>query len=251
MKTYTIHLIRHGLTQGNVDGTYTGHRDLELLPEGKKELQELKEAYVYPEVPVVFSSPLQRCRQTASLLYPDNEILILDDFIEYNFGEFEGCSAEDLKDNEDFKNWLYGDGTVAPPHGETNKEFTNRVVSGFVKVVDGLMKTGITEAAIISHGGVIMTIMAIFALPEAPMTDWMMGNGAGYTLRITPTLWGQTGKAEAVAQVPYTPEDLEDDYRDLTDFEHMAADTFTIAMDENITGPEDLDKSSESDPALH
>ena len=54
MQTYTIHLIRHGMTQANRDGTFTGHQDLELLPEGKEELQKLKKEYLYPDVPVFF-----------------------------------------------------------------------------------------------------------------------------------------------------------------------------------------------------
>ena len=36
-------------------------------------------------------------------MFPDNNKVVIDNFIEYNFGEFEECTAEDLKDNEDFK----------------------------------------------------------------------------------------------------------------------------------------------------
>ncbi len=207
MKTYTIHLLRHGITQANLDGTYAGHEDLPLLPEGAAELRQLKEQYIYPEVPVVFSSPLQRARESASILFPDNEILIMDDFIEYNFGEFEGLTAEQLKDNKHFQEWFYGDGSVPALHGESNQEFSLRVCSAFEKVVEGLLKTGITEAAIVTHGGVIMTLMATYAIPEAPMTDWLLENGAGYTLRLTPSLWSQIRKMEAIAKLPLVPEE--------------------------------------------
>lgn len=210
MKTYYIHLIRHGLTQANLDGTYAGHEDVDLLPEGIEELKQLKEQYIYPEVPVVFSSPLQRARQSASILFPDNEILILEDLIEYNFGEFEGLTAEQLKDNKHFREWFYGDGSVPALHGESNQEFALRVGAAFEKIVGGLLKTGITEAAVITHGGVIMTLMNMYAIPEAPMTDWLLENGAGYTLRLTPSLWSQIRKVEAIAKLPLVP-DIEDD----------------------------------------
>lgn len=207
MQTYTIHLIRHGMTQANLDGTFTGHQDLELLPEGKEELQQLKKDYVYPEVPVVFSSPLKRARESASILFPDNEILILEELIEYNFGEFEGLTADQLKDNKHFQEWFTGDGTVPALHGESNQEFSVRVGRAFEKIIDGLLKTGITECAVVTHGGVIMTLMAMYALPEAPMTDWMLECGAGYTLRLTPTLWTHGRKVEAVTKIPLIKEE--------------------------------------------
>ena len=210
MKTYTIHLIRHGLTQGNFDGVYTGHTDDALCPEGVRELKALRAGAKYPDVPILFSSPLKRCLETAELLYPDVKPLIMDGFIEYNFGSFDGRTAEELKDNEDFKKWLSGDPDAAPPYGESNREFQNRVAETFVKVVDGLLKTGVTESAILTHGGVIMTIMAMFALPEAPMTDWMTDCGCGYTCRITPSLWSQIRKMEGVAQIP-GPKDPEEE----------------------------------------
>ena len=34
MKTYTIHFIRHALTQGSIDGRYIGQTDEELCKEG-------------------------------------------------------------------------------------------------------------------------------------------------------------------------------------------------------------------------
>ena len=42
MKTYTIHLIRHGMTEGNKVGRYVGSTDASLCEEGIKEIKELK-----------------------------------------------------------------------------------------------------------------------------------------------------------------------------------------------------------------
>ena len=39
MKNYYLYLIRHGLTQGNLDGKYIGQTDLALCPDGEKETQ--------------------------------------------------------------------------------------------------------------------------------------------------------------------------------------------------------------------
>lgn len=251
MQTYVIHLVRHGAAEGADKGQYIGHLDVDLTQEGREELLELKEVYDYPEVPVVFSSPLKRCRDTASLLYPDNQVLILDDLIEYNFGEFEGCTAEELKENEDFLKWLSGDKDAAPPHGETNQEFATRVATAFNQVVEGLLKTNITSAAIVTHGGVIMTIMSMFALPEAPMTEWATPNGNGYVVRITPSIWSQAKKMEAVALLPMYKEGFEPDPDDDTDYESMTHSSFTIDIDEMRKAQEEEEQPEKDDTLWH
>ena len=48
MKSYTIHLISHGLTDGNTKGQYIGSTDVPLAPEGLTQLLQLKERFQYP-----------------------------------------------------------------------------------------------------------------------------------------------------------------------------------------------------------
>ena len=43
MKTYKIHLLRHGMTEANETGRYIGKTDLPLSPEGLAALLQLKE----------------------------------------------------------------------------------------------------------------------------------------------------------------------------------------------------------------
>ena len=43
MKTFKLHLIRHGMTEGNLKGLYIGSgTDIPLCDEGRAQLQELK-----------------------------------------------------------------------------------------------------------------------------------------------------------------------------------------------------------------
>ena len=133
MKTYTLYLFRHGITKGNINAQYIGHTDYPLTTDGIESLKKIKGKYHYPEVDAVFVSPLKRALQSADIMFPKNNKIVIDNFIEYNFGEFEECTAEDLKDNEDFKNWLHGDIYSAPPYGESNAEFAQRICDSFGK----------------------------------------------------------------------------------------------------------------------
>ncbi|MBE6811389.1 MAG: histidine phosphatase family protein [Ruminococcaceae bacterium] len=212
MKTYKIHLIRHGLAKGAIEGRYIGHTDVSLTDDGRKQLEEMRDDYGYPAVSAVLSSPLKRCTQTAEIIFPDLKPLVFEDLIEYDFGEFEGQTAEELQSDPAFGAWLKGGGESAPPYGESNEDFSIRVRNCFEMIVDGLLQTGVDNAAIITHGGVMMTILSAFGLPERPMTDWVCPNGCGYTIRITPMVWSSCRKFEVIAWVPDMPDETEENF---------------------------------------
>ena len=69
------------------------------------------------------------------------------------------------------------------------------------------MKTGTTEAAIVTHGGVIMTLLAVYGLPQAKPFEWAMENGCGYSIRITPLLWQRDKVCEVFSKRPYDRSD--------------------------------------------
>lgn len=219
MKTFKIHLIRHGLSEGSTEGQYIGHTDVPLTDDGRHQLNEMKKEYEYPIVSAVITSPLDRCIETARILYPDLSPMIFDGLIEYDFGEFEGMTADELKDDKDFGEWLSGGEDAGVPFGESNGDFRNRVCRCFSEIVDGVIKSGIDSVAVITHGGVIMTIMQYFALPEAPMHEWLTPSGCGYTLSIMPALWGNTKKGEALAEIPLKPYEPEDELEGNWDIE--------------------------------
>ena len=218
MKTYTVHLIRHALTKENTEGKYIGQTDVEASKEGLDQIKNLmSENEGYPYADVVISSPLKRCTQTAKLIYPDKEPVIMQDLIEYDFGDFEGMTADELKDLDTFKDWIAGTYPEEPvPFGESQKQFNDRICGCFVRIVEGIIRSGTASTAIITHGGVIMSLMAAFAIPEAPMHEWLTPNGCGYTLRIDPTVWRMGQKLEAFAECPPIPQQI-DAERDMWD----------------------------------
>lgn len=207
MKSYVIHLIRHGAIDETLSGKYIGTTDPPLSDKGKLALKKLAFTHAYPQPPVVFTSPLRRCTQTCAVLFPERKPLVIADLCECNFGEWEGKTAEELKGSEDFQKWLAGDNSVKPPRGESNADFVRRVCKIFESIVEGLMKTGSTECAIVTHGGVIMTLLAVYGLPQAKPFEWAMENGCGYSVRVTPMLWQRGKVTEVFSRVPVAKEE--------------------------------------------
>ena len=204
MKSYIIHFIRHGYD--TLAGKYIGTTDAPLSDRGRMDLRKLDYEYKYPGTQVVFTSPLKRCTETAKILYPEQNPLVIDNLSECNFGEWEGKTADELKNDPDFKKWLAGDSSVKPPRGESNADFTRRVCKMFESIVEGLMKTGTTESVIVTHGGVIMTLLAVYGLPQAKPFEWTMDNGFGYSLRVTPVLWQRDKVCEVFQTIPLPSE---------------------------------------------
>ena len=196
MRTLKIHLIRHGATDANYDGRYIGCKtDLPLAPEGLNELRLLKDDIDYPEIERLYSSPMLRCRQTGAVLYPDFEPVMVEELKEYDFGSFENKTAAELESNPNFIPWTSGR-LSAPPGGEDNSEFIKRICVGFNKIVLDMIESGLTESAVIMHGGAIMMLLGVSAVPRHKPVEWTADNGRGYSVRVTPSLYHKSGVIE-------------------------------------------------------
>ena len=196
MRTLKIHLIRHGATDANYDGRYIGCKtDLPLAPEGLNELRLLKDDIDYPEIGRLYSSPMLRCRQTGAVLYPDFEPVTVEELKEYDFGSFENKTAAKLESNPNFIPWTSGR-LSSPPGGEDNSEFIKRICAGFNKIVLDMIEGGLTESAVIMHGGAIMMLLGVSAVPRRKPVEWTADNGRGYSVRVTPSLYHKSGVIE-------------------------------------------------------
>ena len=201
MRTYKLHLIRHGMTEGNLNGQYIGSTEVEITTNGIKELEKLRNDGIYPKCGLVFSSPMIRAVKTAQIIFPGQEIITNNNLREIDFGEFEGKTAEELKNREDYAKWVSGE-LKAAPGGESSLDFAARLCTGIGETVRKMMDEEVYSAAVVMHGGAIMTLLAVAALPRRRMVEWACGNGRGYTIQITPSLYQKSGVLEVIGEIP-------------------------------------------------
>lgn len=202
MITYKLHLIRTGSTSANPWKRYVGQSDIPLCDKGVEGLQDLRHEFTYPEVEQVFASPLHRCIQTADILYPEVPLTAVDGLKDMNLGEFEGKTFEQLRGNEAFAKWLSNSFQNTPPGGEPTQDFTQRVVDALDSVFRRMTGERVTSAAVITHGGVIMTLLSVVGLPKLPLHQWTVSNGTGYTLLMNTQMWMRDRKAEVYGFIP-------------------------------------------------
>ena len=205
MKNYRLYLVRHGVTSGNLSGIYTGcGTDEPLCHEGKAQLQELKEKFTYPTVKTVFSSPLLRAVQSAEVLFPAAaEKIVLQDLRENHFGEFEGRAISELVGDEHFKQWLDPTAHYTPEGGESAHDFHARCREVIMQIFEYMMKSGLEQAACVTHGGVIMSMLAQRGMPKQNPEQWMADAGCGYVLHCSAEMWMRDGIVEVVDILPF------------------------------------------------
>ena len=171
--------------------------------EGRAQLKTLKKDFDYPVVPLVFTSPMKRATETAEILFPGVRQIELYDLREMAFGKFEGRAVQELVKDPEFAQWMDPTSRTNPDGAEDRKAFYDRTNVMLMKLFEYQLRTHTEEAACITHGGVIMNMMANHVLPQHKPEEWMTDPGCGYSLRLDAEMWMRDHIAEAFDIVPY------------------------------------------------
>jgi len=146
-----VFAIRHGETAWSLSGRHTGTTDIPLTDNGRRRAERLRPILATERFARVFVSPMQRARETCELAGLGNAAVIDPDLAEWNYGEYEGLTPEQI--HERAPGWLiFQDGC---PGGESPEEIGARVdrVIARVRTVDG-------DVALFAHGHVLRVLVA-------------------------------------------------------------------------------------------
>ena len=209
MRNYHISMYRHGRTDANDKGQYIGTTDLPLNDKGRNELYDRLDRFVYPRFERVYTSPLQRCTETAEILFPDREIVVAEEFRELHFGKFEGKTAEELVGDDAYRAWLKGGMEAKPPEGESVSELCIRTYQGLYRILLEMMQEDFQHVAIVTHAGVISNALACFGVPKLDPKQIRISAGEGFEIQINPQMWQQSQAFEVLGQTPFLPEETD------------------------------------------
>ena len=187
-----LYLIRHGATNANREHRYLGRTEEPLSEEGREALKAFQKKGIYPDpasLQALFVSPMERCRETAELLFGDCEQHMIPEFREMDFGLFEGKNYQDLRGNAQYQAWIDSNGTLPFPKGESREDFIARCRRGFEEMLRIVTAEGISRneerknIAAVVHGGTIMAVCSSFT--DGEYFDFQIGNGEGYRCKVT------------------------------------------------------------------
>ncbi|WP_394157924.1 histidine phosphatase family protein [Bacillus altitudinis] len=161
-----ICLVRHGETDWNAAKRIQGRTDIHLNDTGKWQAEQtglyLKDAHW----DVVISSPLSRAKETAHLIlqHVHAPLVIMDDFIERDYGDAEGMSFEERQ--KLFPNKQY-------PNMEPLSALQDRMLEGIEKVRATYPDK---RVLIVAHGAAIHALLTALADEHMGIQDTRLVN---------------------------------------------------------------------------
>ncbi|MEI0531879.1 histidine phosphatase family protein [Brachyspira pilosicoli] len=180
-----ILFIRHGQTKNNAEQRWLGSTDVSLWEEGINALLKNKSIVdKYKPFEKLYSSPMKRCIETAKIYFDDMSYEILNDLRERSFGDFEGMTYNELKDNPYYKEFAKSCWKSEIPNGEISNNFFNRVYNVYLTIIEDMKKNNLKYTAVVTHGGIIMTILDKYNIEKHPFYDYLLPNGCGYLTEI-------------------------------------------------------------------
>ncbi len=179
-----FHIMRHGehslhgrLLPGRMPG-------VGLSPRGREEAAWLAGRLAGEKVDALYSSPLQRTRETAEIVAERLALAIREraGLIELDYGEWTGWTFDQVRGDPRWQAWTRSRSTAALPGGETMRDVQKRVVEA---LFDLAQEHPGEAVAVVSHGDVIRAAL-LFALgmPLDFYSRIEIGTGSLSTLRI-------------------------------------------------------------------
>ncbi len=156
-----FHLVRHGepAVFGRINGRLPG---IGLSARGRAEAAAVAARLADEKIAALYSSPLQRTRETAQILSENLGLPVSyrDDVIELDYAEWTGLTFDAIRNDERWQVWRDHRSIAKIPGGESWRQVQDRVVNALFD-----LRQIHPDAAvlIVSHGDVIRAAL-LFAL---------------------------------------------------------------------------------------
>ena len=172
-------LVRHGETEANVAGLYSGHAPTPLTERGIAQAQTLSTLLRNVPVDNVLCSELERARHTTQLILGDREIPVrnMPELNEMFFGDWEMRHHRDLarEDAENYAVWCNDWQNATPTNGEGFQAFSQRIERFIAQLAD---YKNVQNLLVVSHQGVLSVLIArLLSMPAASMWHFRVEQG--------------------------------------------------------------------------
>ncbi len=177
--------IRHGETDWNRQGRFQGQIDVPLNLTGKAQAQRLAAHLMLEPHDALFTSDLQRARQTAEPLATAwaRTPVALAGLREQNFGLLEGLDVPTIQAQHPllWAGWLQQDADFAAPGGESQRQFHSRVLTAVRELAAAHAGR---RLVVVTHGGVLdMLWRSAHQLPLSGLRECLIPNTGVNRLR--------------------------------------------------------------------
>ncbi|HGN9370296.1 TPA: adenosylcobalamin/alpha-ribazole phosphatase [Citrobacter pasteurii] len=172
-------LVRHGETEANVAGLYSGHAPTPLTERGIAQAQSLSGLLRNVPFDNVLCSELERARHTTQLILAEREVpvRVMPELNEMFFGDWEMRHHRDLarEDAENYAVWCNDWQNATPTNGEGFQAFSQRIERFIAQLAD---YKNVQNLLVVSHQGVLSVLIArLLSMPAASMWHFRVEQG--------------------------------------------------------------------------
>lgn len=157
--TTTVFLVRHGV-HDQLGKTLCGRMaGVGINEQGRREAEALAARLAGEGLQAVYTSPLQRTRETAEPIAAAAGVppLADEDLLEIDFGAWTGKAFEELRDDPAWRVWNTARGLARPPDGESMVEVQARLSRWLERVRN---RHPVGRIAAVTHSDVIKALVA-------------------------------------------------------------------------------------------
>lgn len=163
-----LYILRHGITQWNMEKRYLGHYDIGIAEQAVEVLEALRPELEPISFDRVYCSDLRRCRESLTLAAPQwaDQAAYDARLREMDFGAWEGLTYEELMQFPAYSQWLEDPTNMHPPEGESWQQFEKRVGDFLTEMQSRALQLAEQKEdqsvsfLVVTHGGVIRQMMA-------------------------------------------------------------------------------------------
>ncbi|HLZ57224.1 MAG TPA: histidine phosphatase family protein [Ktedonosporobacter sp.] len=162
-KPLRLWLVRHGITQWNIDQRFCGHSDVPLAAQGRKQARWVAQRLRQEHISTIYTSDLVRGRETAALIALPSaqkvQIRVSAHWREMAFGEWEGLTyAQIVEGFPQHLDFFTDPWHCAAPGGESLADLVQRVRAAFVEIIQA-DRLGDGDVVLVSHGGPLRVLL--------------------------------------------------------------------------------------------
>ena len=181
-----FHLVRHG-QHGLLGRVLAGRMPgVGLTERGRAEIAAVAERLAEEPIAAIYSSPLQRTRESAEIVAARLQLGIefRDDVIELDFGEWTGTTFDLIRADPRWEAWRTQRSIARIPGGESMREVQKRVVDA---LLDLNRRHPHQSVVVVSHGDVIRSaLLYALGMPLDSYNSIEIGQGSISALRLDP-----------------------------------------------------------------
>lgn len=185
-------LVRHGVTDWNMQQRILGSSDVALAAQGETQAQLVGTLLATRRIVAVYASDLQRASRTAEIiaeqLAAPLPVQLSSAWREHAFGDWEGLTYVEIAERYPADAAFFTDPVgYVPTNGESYHSLLQRVLTAFQEMAAAARNMPAGDLVVVSHGGALRALLCtLLRMPPGHQWQLRMDHGSLSALDFVP-----------------------------------------------------------------